>query len=96
MFRTEALEKVDRDYFNIIVLEAYDVSVQSKNTGHYWTIHNTEYPGEGACVIYHKHRFRHPYHLHGRAPSLGRALRSIRKHDEWLIGRETLRLSSKK
>ena len=81
MFRTEEIEKLDRSYFNIILAESYDVTIQSKNTGHIWYIHNPEYPGEGECIIFHKHRASQPYHQHGRARSMGKAVRSIMGHD---------------
>ena len=81
MFRAEEIEKLDRSYFNIILAEEYDVTIQSRNTGHIWYIHNPEYPGEGECIIFHKHRASQPYHQHGRARSLGQAVRSIMGHD---------------
>ena len=51
MFRAEEIGRLDRSYFNIILAEEYDVTLQSKNTGHIWYIHNPEYPGEGECII---------------------------------------------
>ncbi len=47
VFRTEEIEKLDKSYFNIILAENYDVTIQSKNTGHIWYIHSPEYPEEG-------------------------------------------------
>ena len=61
--------------------ENYDVTIQSKNTGHIWHIHNPEYPGEEECIIFHKHRTSHPYHQHGRARNLRQAVKSIKGHD---------------
>ena len=81
MFRAEEIGRLDRSYFNIILAEEYDVTLQSKNTGHIWYIHNPEYPGEGECIIFHKHRASQPYHKHGRARSLGQAVRSIIGHE---------------
>ncbi len=46
-----------------------------------WYIYNMEYPGEGKCIIFHKHRASQPYHQHGGARSLGQAVRSIMGHD---------------
>lgn len=40
---------------------------------------------EEALVIFHKHRFSHPYHQHGRANTLRQAIRSIQGHDKWLL-----------
>lgn len=83
MFNTEELRQLDAEYFNIIVSDEKDVTIQSKNTGHYWYLHCTEYPAEESCVIFHKHRCSHPYHQHGRANTLRQAVRSICKHDKW-------------
>ena len=47
VFRTEEIEKLDKSYFNIILAENYDVTIQSKNMGHIWYTHNPEYPGKG-------------------------------------------------
>lgn len=85
MFDTESLAKLDADYFNVIVADGRDVTIQSKNTGHYWYLHCTEYPTEEACVIFHKHSYSCPYHQHGRARTLQQALRNIKRHDAWQL-----------
>lgn len=83
MFDSEQLKQVDPAYFNIIVADDMDVTILSRNTGHYWYLHCTGYPNEGSCVIFHKHRFSHPYHQHGRENGLRQAIRSIQSHDRW-------------
>lgn len=50
-------------------------------TGHYWYLHNTEYPSEESCIIFHKHKASHPYHRHGKSKNLRQAIRSIKGHD---------------
>lgn len=40
MFDADQLAYVDPEYFNVILMDPYDVSIQSKNTGHYWLIHS--------------------------------------------------------
>lgn len=70
MFDYSQLQQVDPKYFSIILLDPYDVTVMSRNTGHYWIIHNSEYPQEGSCVIYYMHRFSQSYYQHKRARSL--------------------------
>lgn len=57
MFTAEELQAIDARYFAIIVANPYDVTIQSRNTGHYWYLHSTEYPDDGCCIIFHKHRF---------------------------------------
>lgn len=81
MFQANDMQMLDKSYFNIILRGDYDVTIQSKNTGHFWYIHNPEYPGEDACVIFHKHNASLPYHQHGRAGDLRQAIRSIQGHD---------------
>ena len=85
MFSNEDLKCLDPKYFSIITTDAYDVTIMSRNTGHYWYLHCTEYPTEGACVIFHKHRYSHPYHQHGRSRTLRQALRSIKRHDAFQL-----------
>ena len=44
-------------------------------------------------VILHKHKYSHPYHKHGRANILRRAVRGIKNHDKWQMkGRKKLDL----
>lgn len=86
MFDEESLKKIDANYFNIILADDWDVTIQSRNTGHYWYLHCTGYPTEQALVIFHKHRFQHPYHQHGRANTLRQAVKNIQSHDKWQMG----------
>ena len=51
MFNTEDLKCLDPKYFNIIAVDDYDVTIISRNTGHYWYLHNPEYPGEGFTSV---------------------------------------------
>ena len=81
VFTSEELREIDAGYFEIIVSDPYDVTIQSKNTGHYWYLHSTGVPAEGSCIIFHKHRYQHPYHQHGRARTLRQAVKSIKSHD---------------
>ena len=43
MFSNEDLKCLDPKYFSIITTDAYDVTIMSRNTGHYWYLHNPEY-----------------------------------------------------
>lgn len=51
MFEQKSLNKIDGDYFNIIIADSQDVTIQSRNTGHYWYLHCAGYPTEEALVI---------------------------------------------
>jgi hypothetical protein len=85
MFDEKQLSQLDSVYFNIITLDDRDVTIQGRNTGHYWYLHCIEYPTEGAYTIFHKHRFSHPYHQHGKAKTLRQGVKSIQGHDVWQI-----------
>lgn len=56
MFTTEELQAIDTEYIRMIVMDPYDLTIQSKCIGHYWYLHSTGYPSDGACIIFHKHR----------------------------------------
>ena len=83
MFSNEELQCLDPKDFFIITKDAYGLTIRSKNTGHYWYLHNAEYPECGTVIIFHKHKFFHPHHQHGRANSLQQAVRSIQGHHKW-------------
>ena len=87
MFDANDFKCLDGQYFQIINVNEYDVTVMSRNTGHYWYLHNPEYPEKGTVIIFHSHRADRKgqvrYHLHGRANTLRQAVRSIRGHDRW-------------
>ena len=83
MFDVKDLESLDPGYFNIIMANEDDVTVMSRNTGHYWYVHCTGVSGDMACIIFHKHKYNHPYHQHGHGNSLRQAIRSIQSHDMW-------------
>ena len=85
MFSVEDLKVLDPKYFSIITVSGYDVTIMSRNTGHIWYIHNPEYPGEGTCIIVHKHKASYPYHRHGRTNTLRQAVKSSQKHDVWQL-----------
>lgn len=92
MFSSEDLKCLDPEYFSIIIADAYDVTVMSRNTGHYWYLHNPEYPDKGTVIIFHKHHASDPYHMHSRTSTLNRAIRDIKSHDQFqLNGRKLVR-----
>ena len=74
MFSTEELNSLDRKYFNVIAVNDYDVTIMSRNTGHYWYLHNSEF---------HRHNGNMPYHFQRHEKNLRTAVRYIRKHDRF-------------
>lgn len=67
MFTTKELKSIDRTYFHIISASGYCVTLQSKNTDHYWHIIHQQYPSFVSCKIQHKHRQDVPFHEQGNA-----------------------------
>ena len=86
MFNLDDLKCLDPEYFCIITVDDYDVTVMSRNTGHYCYLHNPESPEEGTVIIFYKHKFYHSYHQHGRANTLRLAVIGIKSHDKWQMG----------
>ena len=41
MFDAKDMECLNPEYFSIIMANEYDVTVMSRNTGHYWYVHCT-------------------------------------------------------
>lgn len=87
MFDANDLACLDPEYFNIISVNEYDVKVMSRNTGHYWLLHDPEDPERGTVLIFHSHHAdktgRIRYHLHGEESTLQEAVQSIRGHDRF-------------
>ena len=84
-FLDEEMKKLQKK-FEVEKKKIYQQVVAERKvryTGHYWYLHCTGYPTEGTCIIFHKHRFNHPYHQHGRARTLHQAVKNIKGHDEW-------------
>ena len=85
MFSHEELQSLDPKYFSIIAVDEYDVTIMSRCTGHYWYLHNPEYPEQGTIIVFHRHNGNLPYHLHGRGNSLRQVVRSIKSHDRFQL-----------
>ncbi len=88
MFTNEELSAIDPSYFLIIQAGGYSVTLQSKNTLHYWHILSEEGPGFSTCQISHKHHPENPYHRHGNKPDFESALKAIRSHDMFHISKQ--------
>lgn len=45
VLNVEQLKAIDSRYFNIITVDEYDVTIQSRNAGHYWYLYCTGVSG---------------------------------------------------
>ena len=90
MFTAEDLKWLDKKYFAIIAVDDCDLTIMSKNTGHYWYLHN---PETGVLVLFHRHTGRDPYHYQRRENTVHTAVQYIRKHDRFQMnGRKWKRM----
>ena len=84
MFDANDLKWLDPRYFIIINTSDYDVTVMSRNTGHYWYIHDPDCPDRQVLAMFHRHHGgSEPYHFQRHEPTVRQAVRYIRKHDRF-------------
>ena len=83
MFTMKELRQIDSTYFNIINAGCYSVTLQSKNTRHYWHILYQKYKTLASCSIQHKHQRSSAFHEQCSAPTLKDALDKIQEHDNY-------------
>ena len=85
MFTQKEIQSIDRSYFNVIFAGCYSITLQSKNTKHYWCIQHEEYPTFKTCQITHKHNRSDEYHPHRNQPTLQKAIQERKSHDNFQI-----------
>ena len=95
MYDAKSLAALDRQYFTIICSDEYDVTLISKCTYNVLIRSCCGYQAEQSTISFHKHCIRRPYHEHGRATSLKRAIRQIKAHDAWQMAGRPEHLKSK-
>ncbi len=81
MFSIEQIRKIDNKYFNIINAGCYTITIQSRNTKHFWHIIARENGKITSCEVLHKHNEYDVYHRHSTKGSLETVLCDIRDHD---------------
>lgn len=86
MYTQQELRSLDRNYFDVIVANDYDITLLSKNTRHMWQLHSVELPDGPLIVLFHKHHVGDDYHLQKRfSGDLNRVIRSIKSHDQFQL-----------
>ena len=85
MFAEKDTMKIGTEYFRVIQISPYTITLQSKNTKHCWHILDQTYYGRSSCLIYHTHSINTSYHLHGHASCLDSAVYLIQNHDRYLL-----------
>ena len=82
MISEKELKYIDPKYFAIISVSDYDITVKSKNTGHFWYIHDPDCSERNILALFHSHHGgSEPYHFQRHEPNVRQIVRYIRKHD---------------
>lgn len=89
MFTQKDISSIDTSYFFILQSSAFSITLQSKNTKHYWHIIHEVGPGYATCQINHKHHYENPWHKHRNQPNLSAVLKEIQSHDLFHLQRKS-------
>lgn len=84
---TEKEKKLfDTEYFNILLINGFAISVQSKNTKHYWHIEEEEFAHFRHFKLYHKHNRSDEFHRHRDRKNMAAVIDEIKGHDKFQMG----------
>ena len=87
MFYDKDFKQIDKEYFNIIRLSEFAITIQSKNTHHYWHItHNVP----RGFIIQHRYEEFGSYHKQCSAKKLSTAFAKIKHHDNYILKKQKL------
>lgn len=88
MFTQKERNHIDQSYFVVLQATCYSITLQSRNTKHYWHILHEVGQGYSTCQINHKHHSENSWHRHRNQPNLSASLIEIRSHDTFHLQRE--------
>ena len=94
MFTQRELNFIDTNYFRVIQMSGYFVTLQSRNTFHCWHVLSQSYGKGSACQIFHTHHEYAPYHFHGRASCIETAVYLIKEHDNYQLSKSVYKKKS--
>lgn len=90
MFANKDVGSIDVNYFRIVTTSPFALTLQSKNTGHFWHLVYREANGHETCSVYHKHKETDSWHTQWGSKTLPRAIEAIKEHDWFQMnGRQT-------
>ncbi len=84
MFTTSDINLINKSYFKTIKVNAYAVTLLSRNTKHYWHIIAQDYSTCSAYVIYHRTIDYGEYHYQCSRATFATCLRYIKGHDRYI------------
>ena len=89
MFTIKELSLVQTSYFEIIRQTEDFIEFKSKNTGHCWIIYKHSHRDNCPIWLYHKHKQKESYyHRHWQTFTVVQCVKSIKKHDEYVIAKQ--------
>lgn len=91
MINAEELGLIESDYFNKIGTSGFSITIQSKNTHHYWHIVEESFSHFRHFKVYHKHKPEDEYHRHPDKGSLKEVITEIQSHDRFQMNGRKMR-----
>lgn len=80
MYRKE-VNMIDEEYFSVLFIDEYDITIKSNNTKHVWNLHCVDNSGNIEVILFHKHHLSDQYHLQMKCKSVPHAIKVIKAHD---------------
>ena len=87
MFDKKDWEQIDKDYFDVIEVSSYHITLKSRPTGHSWDITCRYHPGGRSLIILHRHKDSDPFHeqIRFHPSTVTQAQDLIKEHDTWVL-----------
>lgn len=89
MFTEKELKNIDREYFKVIAVSTFAVTLESRNTRHQWHLISKECRTGMSCEVHHRHDPSKPWHPQWGSKRFPDVLDDIRWHDEFAQKKET-------
>ena len=95
MFTRKEKNMLHDPYFEVIRETEQFIEICSANTGHCWSVFRNALDRPRKITLYHKHKQEDPYfHQHRICKTVAEAVTQIKKHDEYILEKESKRLES--
>lgn len=87
MFTNKERRMLGEPYFTVLREQDNHICIMSKCTKHCWIItKKSALDNTWPITIYHKHKLKDPYyHEHWHTYSVGKAVDSIKSHDDYVL-----------
>ena len=82
---------IDKNYFRILSVRGFYITLQSKNTGHYWHLLERMERNRRTFVISHRHGGTGSYHLQRTRPSVKECCAYIKDHAAYQLRKDRAR-----